>query len=144
MDTLDRFGRKYTRDAAVERRTHGINIGPGTHVAVVGILFDRSKTVLQDDRYALVLSVRGTCRTEIKELGLARRCDRNVVRADIPVDKSLCMNLRKGLHDRHQDVDGSLIGDPSAVLVQIVFKAFTVNIFHNEICSIVLFEEILD
>ena len=68
MDTLDRFGWKYSRDAAVERCAHGINIGPGTHVSVIGVLLDRGKTMLEDYGNALVFGISGTRGTEIEEL----------------------------------------------------------------------------
>ena len=93
MDTLDRFGRKCSGDAAVERGTHCIDICPGAHVAVVGILFDRSKSVLEYYGYALVVSICRTRCAEIEKLGFSGRSNRDVVRAYVSVDESLFMHF---------------------------------------------------
>ena len=60
------------------------------------------------------------------------------------MDEALFMHFRKCLHYRHENVGSSRKRDPSAVLVEIILKAFSVNILHDEVSRVVLLEEILD
>ena len=96
--------------------------------------------MLQNDIQAPALVAQAVARrAEVQQLHNALVCDVDVIRGDVPVDDALAVYRAEGVHDGNQNLSGLLIGDFSALLLQIRVKAGALDKVHHKIsCSVFL------
>ena len=129
-------------DAAVEGGRQGIDIGPGTLMALAAVLFLGGVAGFEDDGQALDVGLgHRPRRAEIQQLGPAAIQHHDVVGADVPVDDAVGMDPLQRAHHRHQQRHG-VGGGQAAVALQVVFQVNAVQEVHDDVGGAVFLTEI--
>ena len=117
--------------------TKRIDIGMRSLVATASVLFFRR--ISRFNNYCKASAVRCSGKsgcTKIYQFQFSLCCNENIVRGNISVDNANRMNSLKRFHNRHQKLNGSILGN-IPFFPQILGQSHTFQKFHYEIgCSV--------
>ena len=134
----------------VSRGTQSVNIRPGTKIAPALVLLDGSKAVLQDGIRGLgqhFLQFRRTHfpnRAEVQQLRCSVGLDHNIVGRNVPVDQTFFVDFFQNLHHRPQNRKQFRRNKRTAQIPDVMLQIHALDIFHDDVGSVILFEEIVN
>ena len=143
MQSVVRFIGSDSRDALIYSCAKGINVRPRSLHALAAILLLGGIAGFEHERHTAVAVTRCLpCCAEIYQLyGVFQY--HYIRRADVAMDKSLLMHLFERYHNGHKDSE-RLLGCHRALGFELIAKAHTVKVLHNDIGGIVLDEKVKD
>ena len=134
------IGRKAASEGVVESGPQGVHIGIGPLPAMAGILFPGSVAVLEDHIQAAALVTQAVAGSaEIQQLNSTIVGNIDIVRGHVPMDNAFGVHRSQGSNDRFKDALG-LRPREAAMLLQVVLEAGALDVIHNEVGRVVLFE----
>ena len=137
-------GRENAGAAIVDGGGHGVNVRPRTDLSALAVLLNGAESVLGHhlgglDAAVISLNVQILRRAQIQQNQLAVRPHHDVVRADVPVDNAVLMDLRQRLHDRGHEFDAA-VKVHGAVLLQFFQEGLALDEVHDDVGRFVLDE----
>ena len=136
--SVHRFRGHFSGNAPVHGGPQRVDIRPGSLNTLGAVLFRRSIADLQDDRtHLLRFQIREPGGAEVKQLHPSVVTEHDIVGAYVSVQDARFMYNLQDVHDTGADLHSHIPGQPSSLLLQVLFQRAAGHILHDHITGAV-------